>query len=269
MSSRSRRNQEQDKTRQTALYGISRSNDGRRSIRCRRYYECNNAYSFQPMDNCRDEESIAEGFRAQGWILEQGEKPICQACHIIAVGKVVDAQPPPPANVIELRPLTKPPVPTVTTMPQAAPIRPAPPPSPATRDDQTTRKIMKLFGRGFNDDANAYLEGWDDARVAREAGTSVALVARLREEEYGPFESAEFDAVRAEMKASEEKAERDLKAAVAELEATRAGVLTHVNAIFDKQHLKIERTLLEHSATIGTLMLRVDKLEKPPTPLSA
>ncbi len=75
--------------------------------------------------------------------------------------------------------------------------------------------MFRLLDTHFDEDAGRYADGWDDARVAKETGIAIAMVAAFRKEGFGEIKaSPELTAIAGDLKT--------LKTMVSDLEARLA-----------------------------------------------
>jgi hypothetical protein len=92
---------------------------------------------------------------------------------------------------------------------------------------KATAKLHRLLGTHFDGEEGRYETGWDDARVASEAGLAPQYVAEVREIAYGTLkEPAELAALRADINSLKElvnetlvNAQREVNALVARADA--------------------------------------------------
>jgi hypothetical protein len=93
--------------------------------------------------------------------------------------------------------------------------QPTPPPTPVTAigpDPKIVRRVITLLNENFDTDKRLYAAGWDDARIAKEAATSLEFVTKYRREGYGELaEDPELGRLREDIKAMDDLFSGQLK----------------------------------------------------------
>jgi len=102
---------------------------------------------------------MVRNMRRKGWNVRDGKPPQCGSCSKPIV-----------VNKTELKPMSQP-APGGASIPPVAP--------------KIQRQIFSLLEDHFDDAKRIYRVGWSDDHVAKQVGTTTAIVERLRREAFG------------------------------------------------------------------------------------
>lgn len=123
--------------------------------------------------------NIARKFARAGWAVGSGfAADRCPACASAAAKTVSKGLPMIKTNATE--PLPRPAQPATVTTAAASP---AVPTAPAA---MKITEVYMALSDAYDLTARGYKAGWSDERIARDLGVSLELVARRREQDFGP-----------------------------------------------------------------------------------
>ncbi len=136
---------------------------------------CPNTDSISAAAGRRPPHTVARDFGRRGWRVVDAGKHVCPAC--IAAEIERRRAPQPESTAMAPKPKeSASPVPANENAGHA---------SPAASD--AIVNLYLLLSDHYDKARKAYAEGWDDDRVAKEAGLSPVVVAERREKDFGPL----------------------------------------------------------------------------------
>ena len=170
---------------------------------------------------------VARKAEESGWTVDASrfKTAYCSAC----VGKAAKARVSLEDQVADaarraearLPPQAPTPAPEIATMPSTPPTT-----APTSAASKGTKRVWALLLDHYDDDAKRYEPGHSDASIAKASGMALDVVARIREEHFGPDVDPRIAELERELAVAREQVEHDrteLEAMVAE--SARAAIV--------------------------------------------